>query len=87
MIQKFVITKSNDSKVYCGTWGELQFNREECIKAISTTVKHFVQMLDKEEIYFGCNIKDVFDIKHLLALENCEFVEVPYGMFIKDYVL
>ena len=80
-------TKSNDSKVYCGTWGELQFNREECIKAISTTVKHFVQMLDKEEIYFGCNIKDVFDIKHLLALENCEFVEVPYGMFIKDYVL
>ena len=85
-IQEF-FTKTNDSKVYCGTWGEIQFNKEECLNAISATVNHFIQMQDNKEIYFGCNINDVLDIKPLLALENCELVEVPYCKFIKDYIL
>ena len=80
-------TRTNDSKVYCGTWGEIQFNREECLNAISTAVNYFIQMQDKKEIYFGCNIKDILDIKTLLALENCELVEVPYYIFIKDCIL
>ena len=64
-----------------------QFNKEECLNAISATVNHLIQMKEKNEIYFGCNIKDVLDIKPLLALENCELVEVPYCKFIKDYIL
>ena len=27
-------TKLNGSKVYCGIWGEIQFNKEECLNAI-----------------------------------------------------
>ena len=80
-------TKLNDSKVYCGTWGEIQFNREECLNAISATVNHFIQMQDNKEIYFGCNINDVLDIIPLLVLENCELVEVPYCVFFKDYIV
>ena len=80
-------TKLNGSKVYCGTWGEIQFNKEECLNAISSTVNHFIQKQEKKEIYFGCNIKDILDIKSLLALENCELVEVSCCKFIKDYNL
>ncbi len=79
-------TKSNDSVVYCGSWGEIQFNKTECLNSISSTINFFVQMPDKKEIYFGCNAKDVLDIKSFLELQNCELIEVSYCDFIKNFL-
>ena len=75
----------DNSKVYCGAWGEITSNRMECLESISSFVNHFIQMQEKKEIFFGCNVKDVLDIKPLLALGNCKLLEVPYCEFIKDF--
>ena len=79
--------KSSDSKVYSGSWGKIQFNKDECLNAISVTVNQFIQTKEKKEIYFGCNIKDALEIKPLLTLKNCELAEVPYCKFVKNCIL
>lgn len=71
------------SKEYLGFWGKIQFNKEECLNAISNTVNHFIELPDKKEIYFGCNSQNVSEIKALLLLDKCEVLEIPYSDFIK----
>ena len=58
-------------KEFCGIWGEIQFNKEECLKAISSTV-NFALSSDKNDIYFGCSQKDYEDIISLIKCDNCE---------------
>ena len=58
-------------KEFCGIWGEIQFNKEECLKAISSTV-NFALSFDKNDIYFGCSQKDYEDIISLIKCDNCE---------------
>ncbi len=57
---------------FCGRWGEIQFNNEECLTAISSTVNHFLNSKDKTEIYFGCSEKDYNDIILLIDTDNCK---------------
>ncbi|MBQ4602157.1 MAG: hypothetical protein IJB24_04775 [Clostridia bacterium] len=68
--------ETDKSKVYCGSWGEIKSNREECLNAISSTVNYFIKKTEVEEICFGCNIKDVLAIKSLLSLDDCEITEI-----------
>ena len=56
---------------FCGIWGEIQFNHEECLQAISATVNHFLHS-DKSEVYFGCAEKDYHDIMLWIDRDNCE---------------
>ena len=58
-------------KEFCGIWGEIQFNKEECLKVISSTV-NFALSSDKNDIYFGCSQKDYEDIISLIKCDNCE---------------
>ncbi len=68
--------KTDKSKVFCGSWGEIKSNREECLNVISSTVNYFIKKTEVEEVCFGCNIKDVSDIKSLLSLDDCEITEI-----------
>ena len=45
-------------KEFCGIWGEILFNNEECISSISNCVNHFINNSDKTEIIFGISNKD-----------------------------
>ncbi len=57
---------------FCGRWGEIRFNKDECLKTISSTVNWFLNSEDKTEIYFGCSEKDYDDIISLVNTDNCE---------------
>ena len=56
---------------FLGIWGEIQFNREECLKAISSTVNYALSS-NKTEIYFGCAEKDYNDIIMFIDRDQCE---------------
>lgn len=56
---------------FCGIWGEIEFNREECLKTISATINYFLRS-DKTEVYFGCSEKDKDDIIALVDKDNCK---------------
>ena len=74
--------KSTDEDEYCGAWGKIKFNRNECLMAISNTINYFIKKNIKDRIYFCCDIDDASDIKKLLHLDNCSLIEVPYDKFI-----
>ena len=69
--QKLSSLKFSADQEFCGIWGEIQFNKEECLKAISSTV-NFALSSDKNDIYFGCSQKDYEDIISLINCDNCE---------------
>ena len=69
--QKLSSLKFSADQEFCGIWGEIQFNKEECLKAISSTV-NFALSSDKNDIYFGCSQKDYEDIISLIKCDNCE---------------
>ena len=56
---------------FCGIWGEIQFNKEECIKGISSTI-NFALNSGKTDVYFGCAEKDYSDIISYIDTEKCE---------------
>lgn len=65
---------------YCGSWGKIQFNKDECLKSISATVYHFIQ-LPKKEIYFECDRESILEIQSLLLSEICEIIN-SYAVFV-----
>ena len=67
---------------YCGCWGKIEFNKNECLNAISTTVNHFIQLPEKKEIYFGCDRENLSEIQVLLMSKNCEIIVVSYANFV-----
>ena len=69
--QKLSLSNLSAEQEFCGIWGEIQFNKEECLKAISSTV-NFALSSDKNDIYFGCSQKDYEDIISLINCYNCE---------------
>ena len=58
---------------FCGRWGEMsQFNKDECLRAVSGAVNYFLKLEDKTEIYFGCSEKDYNDIISLIDRSDCK---------------
>lgn len=76
---------TDNSKEYCGCWGETQSNRAECLNAIASTVNHFIKSPHKNEIIFGCSDKDIAEIRPLLLIDDCEIIEFNYNDFINSY--
>ena len=60
---------------FLGFWGDIEFNKEECLNAISATVNHFIDS-DKEEIYFGIDEKDFDEIISRINTQNCEIIKI-----------
>lgn len=60
---------------FLGFWGEIGFNKEECLNAISATVNHFIDS-DKEEIYFGIDEKDFDEIISRINTQNCKIIKI-----------
>ena len=58
-------------KEFCGIWGEILFNSEECISSISGCVNHFINTADKSEIIFGIGNKDYDSVISKINTENC----------------
>ena len=58
-------------KEFCGIWGEILFNSEECISSISGCVNHFINNTDKTEIIFGISNKDYDCVISKINAENC----------------
>ena len=58
-------------KGFCGIWGEILFNNEDCISSVSGCVNHFVNNTDKTEIIFGISSKDYDNIISKICTENC----------------
>ena len=58
-------------KEFCGNWGEILFNNEECISSISGCVNHFINTADKTEIIFGVCNKDYDSVISKINTENC----------------
>jgi hypothetical protein len=58
-------------KEFCGIWGEILFNSEECISSISGCVNHFINTADKTEIIFGIGNKDYDSVISKINTENC----------------
>ena len=58
-------------KEFCGTWGEILFNSEECISSISGCVNHFINNSNKTEIIFGISSKDYEDVISKINVEKC----------------
>ena len=73
---------SDNTVEYCGSWGKIQFNKNECLKSISSTVNYFIQSPEKEQIYFGCDKEDVLEIQSLILSENCEVAIISYADFM-----
>lgn len=69
--KKLSSSNLSSNQEFCGIWGEIQFNKEKCLKAISSTV-NFALCSDKNDIYFGCTEKDYNDIIMLIDREKCE---------------
>lgn len=69
--EKFSRTNLSDTQEFCGVWGEIHFNREECLSAISSSINRIINS-DKIEIYFGCCEKDYNDIMSFVDASNCE---------------
>lgn len=61
---------------FCGIWGEIHFNNEECLKAISSSVNRFLQSENKIEIYFGCCEKDYNNIISRIDIQNCKVSKI-----------
>lgn len=73
---------SNNAIEYCGSWGKIMFNKNECLNAISSMVNHFIQLPEKKEIYFGCDKENLSEIQELLLTEACEIIVVPCADFV-----
>ena len=58
-------------KEFCGTWGEILFNSEECISSISGCINHFINNSNKTEIIFGISNKDYDCVISKINTENC----------------
>ena len=58
-------------KEFCGIWGEILFNSEECISSISGCIIHFINNTDKTEIIFGISNKDYDCVISKINIENC----------------
>ena len=58
-------------KEFCGIWGEILFNNEECISSISGCVNHFINNSNKTEIIFGISNKDYDCVISKINTENC----------------
>ncbi len=65
-----------EEKEFCGIWGEISFNKDEVLAAISDAVNHFIKDTDKIEIVFGCCIKDYKDILSKIHTENCAVEQI-----------
>ena len=69
--EKLGTSNLSPNQEFCGIWGEIISNREECLDAISRTVNYFLKS-DKSEIYFGCCEKDYNDIIARIDTGLCE---------------
>ena len=58
-------------KEFCGIWGEISFNKEDVLSAISDTLNCFINDMDKTEIVFGCCVKDADEIVSKVNDEEC----------------
>ena len=58
-------------KKFCGIWGEILFNSEECISSISGCINHFINNSNKTEIIFGISNKDYDCVISKINTEKC----------------
>ena len=63
------------SQTFLGFWGKIGFNKEECVKAISSAVNYFLET-DKEEIYFGVDEADLSDVLESVNTENVDIIKI-----------
>ncbi len=66
-----LIREKTETTRYLGAWGQIEFNREECISAIVNAVKFFggdERNTDKT-ILFACHKDDVGDVIHAIRGE------------------
>lgn len=82
VIEKF--KKSDALSVFCGSWGKIHYNKEQCLNSIANAVNHYIKSPEKKDVYFGCNCKDVAEIKPLLILDDCKITDISYSDFIKQ---
>jgi len=68
-------------KEFCGIWGEILFNNEECVSSISGCVNHFINNTDKTEIIFGISSKDYDCVISKINTENCVIETVKCDNF------
>lgn len=57
-------------KFFCGIWGEIEFNKNDVLAAISITVNHIINS-DVKDIFFGCCKKDYTDIVSGVDTQKC----------------
>ena len=68
-------------KEFCGIWGEILFNNEECISSISGCANRFIDNSNKTEIIFGISIKDYDCVISKINTENCVIETVKCDNF------
>jgi len=66
--EKLSLTKDNE---FPGCW-DINYNREETIGLISATINHLIESSEKNEIVFGCCMKDYDDIISRINTAECE---------------
>ena len=68
-------------KEFCGIWGEMLFNNEECISSISGCVNQLINNSNKTEIIFGISNKDYDCVISKINIENCVIETVKCDSF------
>ena len=68
--EKFANSNLSPDQLFCGVWGEITHNRNECVNSIVSTINHFLNST-KNEIFFGCSEKDFDEILSLVNTNNC----------------
>ena len=63
------------SQKFLGFWGKIGFNKEECVKAISSAVNYFLET-DKEEIHFGVDEADLSDVLESVNTQNVDIIKI-----------
>ncbi len=65
------------SQTFLGFWGKIEFNKEECITTISSTINYFLKS-DISEIYFGVDEADLSDVLERVNTDNVEIIKVHH---------
>ena len=58
-----------------GFLGKIEFNNEECLNTIASTVNHFINS-EKEEIYFGVDEKDFDELFLRINIDACKIKRI-----------
>lgn len=75
--------KDIENKVFLGSFGKVNFNQNEVLKAISDAVDELINKDNFKIIYLACIAEDASEIEKTLENKICNIFKVSYQEFLR----